>query len=919
MTTKMAALMSEYENAMFLEVMDDDGLFVSAKGLNIERVISKFLSIHCVTSDPSSISLVLVINTTSQEEDFILDELRSSNVPLPKVITTEFSSTSERESVYLRGGVLFVTSRILVVDMLTKRLPIHLVTGIVVYRAHKIIESCQEAFILRLYRENNKTGFIKAFSDNAQAFTNGFFKVEKVMKNLFVRRLYLWPRFHATISSFLEKHKPEVIELHLHLTPSMLAIQTAILDLINTCLKELKRANPTLDPEDLTVENGISKSFDKAVMSQLNPIWHQLGNKTKQLVSDLRVLRLILLYLTQYDCVTFYNFLETLRASQRDVKNQSLWMFLDAADTLFVHAKARVIECTERKHKKKKGEKPEEEEKDSEGLVLEESPKWKLLAEVLEEIEQDDTKNESKIGPGHVLIAAYDERTCSQLRDYLCEGSEAVLKRLYNKMLKNLTTIGEPSEIVSVDEESTGDDPVAENQRTTDFPSSRRRAAKTAGEANNKRTGKGKKLTAKKTTQKDTVNSNSSEQTVKVFKGSRSNVILKPGDQEDKDKTEVSRQITLLTSRVVIIHPLTGCSDRYSLLRTLNEIEPRYVILYDAQMQFIRQLEVFKASRPGIPLRVYFLIYTGSVEEQKYLTTLRREKEAFEMLIKEKGTMVVPEEREGRSDAAMLLSRDASKASDAVNTRKAGGQITDDKATRKVIVDMREFRSELPSLIHRRGIDIEPVTLEVGDYILTPDMCVERKSISDLIGSLNNGRLYNQAVAMTRFYKKPVLLIEFDPNKSFSLQVKSSLSSEVSVNDISSKLTLLTLHFPKLRILWCHSPYATAELFDDLKANHPEPDASTAMAVGTDPTLPSSEITYSMGPQDFILKLPGINFKNYRFVMKNVASIEKLFKLSEGELTTILGNATNAKLLWEFIHKDNTTQAKASTTFKSKR
>ena len=26
---------------------------------------------------------------------------------------------------------------------------------------------------------------------------------------------------------------------------------------------------------------------------------------------------------------------------------------------------------------------------------------------------------------------------------------------------------------------------------------------------------------------------------------------------------------------------------------------------------------------------------------------------------------------------------------------------------------MREFRSELPSLIHRRGIDIEPVTLEV--------------------------------------------------------------------------------------------------------------------------------------------------------------------------------------------------------------
>ena len=46
--------------------------------------------------------------------------------------------------------------------------------------------------------------------------------------------------------------------------------------------------------------------------------------------------------------------------------------------------------------------------------------------------------------------------------------------------------------------------------------------------------------------------------------------------------------------------------------------------------------------------------------------------------------MVVPEEREGRTEAAMLLSRDASKASDAVNTRKAGGQSADSNEPRKV-------------------------------------------------------------------------------------------------------------------------------------------------------------------------------------------------------------------------------------------
>ncbi len=59
----------------------------------------------------------------------------------------------------------------------------------------------------------------------------------------------------------------------------------------------------------------------------------------------------------------------------------------------------------------------------------------------------------------------------------------------------------------------------------------------------------------------------------------------------------------------------------------------------------------------------------------------------------------------------------------------------------KIIVDMREFSSALPNVIHLKGIDIVPCTLEVGDYILSPDICVERKSISDLIGSFQSGRL----------------------------------------------------------------------------------------------------------------------------------------------------------------------------------
>jgi DNA excision repair protein ERCC-4 len=133
--------------------------------------------------------------------------------------------------------------------------------------------------------------------------------------------------------------------------------------------------------------------------------------------------------------------------------------------------------------------------------------------------------------------------------------------------------------------------------------------------------------------------------------------------------------------------------------------------------------------------------------------------------------MVIPEDRDGLHDDHPEFVRDPRKASEMALIPVSDTRLMANKQRQVIVVDMREFRSDLPSLLHRRGIDILPITIEVGDYILTPDICVERKSISDLIGSLNNGRLYNQATEMCRHYAKPVLLIEFDHNKPFALQV----------------------------------------------------------------------------------------------------------------------------------------------------
>lgn len=89
--------------------------------------------------------------------------------------------------------------------------------------------------------------------------------------------------------------------------------------------------------------------------------------------------------------------------------------------------------------------------------------------------------------------------------------------------------------------------------------------------------------------------------------------------------------------------------------------------------------------------------------------------------------------------------------------------------------------------------------MQVGDFVLTEEMCVERKAVPDLISSLDSGRLYTQAVAMCRHYKTPILLIEFNPKKAFALQSAADMGTDIRGNNVMSKLVILLLNFPKLR------------------------------------------------------------------------------------------------------------------------
>jgi len=149
--------------------------------------------------------------------------------------------------------------------------------------------------------------------------------------------------------------------------------------------------------------------------------------------------------------------------------------------------------------------------------------------------------------------------------------------------------------------------------------------------------------------------------------------------------------------------------------------------------------------------------------------------------------MVIPEEQDGKIEISENIANQIEINNEEVNTRK------NFFTQQKILVDMREFRAKLPSSLNRNNFEIIPMTLTIGDYILTPDICVERKSVPDLFQSFSSGRLFQQTENMCRTFNHAILLIEFEENQPFYLQPTSQMSdNQIQMSNIITKLSILT-------------------------------------------------------------------------------------------------------------------------------
>ena len=122
-------------------------------------------------------------------------------------------------------------------------------------------------------------------------------------------------------------------------------------------------------------------------------------------------------------------------------------------------------------------------------------------------------------------------------------------------------------------------------------------------------------------------------------------------------------------------------------------------------------------------------------------------------------------------------------------------------------------------------------------------------------------------------------------------------------SDVQSKLVLLTLAFPRLKIIWSSSPYQTALIFAELKKTLDEPDPIRAVQIGLDAGEQESAQTFSQVPRDMLRSMPGVSEKVANRLVLECGSLWELSNWSEGEISELVGKEAGRQI-YRFLNRN---------------
>lgn len=157
------------------ELNSADGLCIQAAGIGWSKPVAAFLKAHAFAPNGGS---VLLLGLKPFQKQALESELRRHDAEaiLPVEINNSVSAV-ERLVLYRSAGSLYVTPRILVVDLLMEKIPPEAFAGIFVMNAERVCDNSGVEFVIRLYRKGNKSGFVRGITDQPVTLVGGFNQV----------------------------------------------------------------------------------------------------------------------------------------------------------------------------------------------------------------------------------------------------------------------------------------------------------------------------------------------------------------------------------------------------------------------------------------------------------------------------------------------------------------------------------------------------------------------------------------------------------------------------------------------------------------------------------------------------------------------------------------------------------------------
>jgi len=189
-----------------------------------------------------------------------------------------------------------------------------------------------------------------------------------------------------------------------------------------------------------------------------------------------------------------------------------------------------------------------------------------------------------------------------------------------------------------------------------------------------------------------------------------------------------------------------------------------------------------------------------------------------------------------------------------------------------IFADYRELGCNVTELLRRKGAEVRETKLEVGDYLISGKVVIERKTAADFLNSLVDGRLFEQLRNMLS-YEKPLLLIEGTPRELFVIR-------NINSNALIGALASITLDLG-IPILFSDSDAQTADILYIIAKRIQIPN-------GKEVALHKKRRLALHEQQQFIVEsLPYVGPKLAKALLKRFGTVKAVFNASRKELEEI--------------------------------